>query len=236
VGLREREKAVEIVVGASGVAENVADGHEERVKGVGRSRFFLVSGGKIAEKSTAWTLEHVVSNIQDPKANDEDGHGSGTGLFGYIVTGCVSYIRGIANEEHGDGDGQRPTENEWTAATETGSASIAAIPYNGLNKQPREGATEPDEGGPHMRDSQRLNVGRQERELQGPPKLDSCSNGRDSKHFSEGTRFLPFSCFHLKRRGRRSHCERRRNLTNKSFSFESGRIVRKIVRTGELLK
>ena len=156
---------MEFVVGAGCVAEDVSDGHEEREEGVGGPRLAVVPGGEVTEEGAAWTLEHVVGHVQDPEADHKDHHRAWTGLLREVIARRVSYIGCIADEEHSNCDGDGSDEDEGTAATKAGSASVAAVPYNGLHKQPRDWAAEPNERRPCVRDAEGLDVRCQKREL-----------------------------------------------------------------------
>lgn len=94
---------MEVVDGTGGVAEDVPDRHEEREEGVCVSRLPVVAGGEVGEECAAGSLEHVVSDVQDPEPNDEDDDGTRPGFLGEVVAGDVAEVGGVADEEDGDG-------------------------------------------------------------------------------------------------------------------------------------
>ncbi|KAJ1391151.1 hypothetical protein SESBI_36913 [Sesbania bispinosa] len=63
-------------------------------------------------------LEHVVSDVEDPKSNDEDSDGARAGFLFEGVAEHVSEIGDVADEEDDDGDGKCDGGDERTAATE----------------------------------------------------------------------------------------------------------------------
>lgn len=131
----------------------ITNAHEEGEDSVGGSDPAVVAGGKVAEEGTAGTLEHVVSNIQDPEANDKKCHSTGAGFLWEVVAHGVPNVCGEADEEDSNSDGDRASKDKGAATAKAGGAAITGIAHNGLDNQPRNGPTEPDKGGPLVRDT-----------------------------------------------------------------------------------
>jgi len=186
-GFGEGEDVVEAAVGPRGVPQDIAYGHEEGEEGVGVARFSVVAGGEVGEEGTAGALEHVVGDVQDPEADDEDGDGAWADFLGEGVAENVAEVGGVAYEKDGDGNGQGSGGDEGTAAAEAGSAAVAVVADDGLDQHAGDWAAEPDEGGPRVGNSQQLNVGGEEGELQGPAELHPCGDGCHSHDLPEGT-------------------------------------------------
>jgi len=74
-------------------------------------------------------------------------------IFVYILTDVGCYVNDITNENHRNGDDKQSTQNEGTAAAETGSAMITSVSYNGLHNQPKDGARQLEKRRPGMSDS-----------------------------------------------------------------------------------
>lgn len=73
----------------------------------------------------------------------------------------MAYVGGVADEKHSDGDEDGTGKNEGTATAEAGFAGVAVEADDGLDDHAGDGAAEPNEGRPFVRDAQELNVGGQ---------------------------------------------------------------------------
>ncbi|KAJ1379637.1 hypothetical protein SESBI_46698 [Sesbania bispinosa] len=82
-------------------------------------------------------------------------------------------VRGVTNDENRDDDGHCSGKDKRSPAPEPAGAPVTQVADQGLNDEPREGATEPYDAGPSVRDSELLHVRREKRELQGPSKLNA---------------------------------------------------------------
>lgn len=88
---------IEFAVSTGSVAEDVTNRHEEREKRVCVSRFSLITGTEVAEKCTTRSLEHIVSDVENPESNDEDSNCSGTDFFVEAVAKGMAEISGVAD-------------------------------------------------------------------------------------------------------------------------------------------
>ena len=84
--------------------------HDECVEGVSDPCFVVLSGGKVSEEGSTWSLEHVVGKVDDPEAKDahDDGVGANFFFFGGDegVAEEVADVNGEGNEVGGKNDGK----------------------------------------------------------------------------------------------------------------------------------
>ena len=150
---------VEAAEGSGGVAQDVADRHEEREEGVGRPSFTMVTGGIISQQSPTRPLQHVVGDVEDPKSDHKEDDGTRLRSFLQRVAQRVAKIGRISDEEHCYGDKDCSGHDKRPATTEAGGASVTEVADDGLNYDTRDGTTKPNEGSPFMRDAEELDIG-----------------------------------------------------------------------------
>lgn len=154
---------------------------------------------EITEQSSARALSDVVSHVQNPKPEHEKGHSVGAMVHG--VTEPPAKVRGVTNDENRDDDRHGSAENKRSPAPESAGAPVTHVAHEGLYQEPREGAAEPYDAGPRVRDSELLHVRREKRELQGPSKLNATGHRRYPKQLRQRN---PVLRLWSNRRGRRS--------------------------------
>lgn len=108
-------------------------------------------------------MRDVVSDVEDPEADDEDGDGGRAVVRG--VAEEPADVGGVSDDENSGDDGDGADEDEGPAAAVAAGAAVAHVADEGLHEEAGDWAAEPDDAGPLVGDPQLLNVGRQQREL-----------------------------------------------------------------------
>lgn len=97
----------------------------------------MVVPGEVTEQSSARTLSHVVSDIEDPKPDDESTDRSRLG-GAPPVSEQPPDIGGVADDQHGEGDRESPGDDERPTAAEAAGAPVAHVAHQGLDEEPRQ--------------------------------------------------------------------------------------------------
>lgn len=101
-------------------------------------------------------MSDVISDVENPKPDDKHGDGGRPEALG--VTKQPPDVGGVSDNEDGDDDRGGAGENERPAAAEAASAFITEVADERLDEEAGNGAAEPDDARPLVRDPELLNV------------------------------------------------------------------------------
>nr|GMD52184.1 hypothetical protein Iba_chr11bCG9480 [Ipomoea batatas] len=118
--------------GQGGYGEQQRDGDEETALQIGAVD---VAGFRLREGEDLIESRHVICDVENPEAGDENGNGTGLRAFAEGVAGGMADVGGEADEDNGN------------------------VTDEGLDDHAGDGPTEPDEGGELVLDPQQLDVG-----------------------------------------------------------------------------
>ena len=129
---------------------------------------------EISQESSTRTLSHVIRYVEDPEPDHEDGYRRRPESIG--VAEEPADVSSVSNYDDSNDDRGGTGEDERTPATKAAGAAVAEVSDEWLNEEAGDGAAEPDDAGPLVRDPELLNIGSEERELKRPSELDSAGH------------------------------------------------------------
>lgn len=133
----------------------------------------MILSSEISKESSTRTLSGIISNIKQPKPDDEgdDRHRSFAFSAVDFIPEEIPDISGKANNYDGGDDHDRPSEDKGAAATEAAGGAITDVAHQGLDEETGDWTAEPYDAGEGVGDAELLDVRGKERELEGPPEL-----------------------------------------------------------------
>ena len=131
-------------------------------------------------------MKHVISHIQNPKPNHEYRNRPGFDSIIEWVAGNPSDVGCVADEKHSYGNENSSSGDEGAATPEPGCAAVAVVTNQRLHNHAGDGTAEPDKSSPLVGNAEKLNVGRQQRQLQRPSELNPGGDGGHNHRFPYG--------------------------------------------------